>query len=78
MKFDFVIGNPPYQQEQESTDINGSSKNYAPPVYNLFMDAANEIADKVELIENVKFFCNIFLKKIKIFFCKYFLSTYCL
>lgn len=37
MKFDFVIGNPPYQQEQESTDINGSSKNYAPPVYNLLM-----------------------------------------
>ena len=29
-------------------------------------------------IENVKFFCNIFLKKIEIFFCKYFLSTYCL
>lgn len=28
--------------------------------------------------ENVKFFCNIFLKKIEIFFCKYFLSTYCL
>lgn len=37
--------------------------------------------EKVELfrqIENVKFFCNIFLKKIEIFFCKYFLSTYCL
>ena len=28
--------------------------------------------------ENVKFFCNIFLKKFEIFFCKYFLSTYCL
>lgn len=31
-----------------------------------------------ETFENVKFFCNIFLKKIEIFFCKYFLSTYCL
>lgn len=58
MKFDFVIGNPPYQQEQESTDINGSSKNYAPPVYNLFMDAANEIADKVELIHPARFLFN--------------------
>lgn len=58
MKFDFVIGNPPYQQEQESTDIDSSSKNYAPPVYNLFMDAANEIADKVELIHPARFLFN--------------------
>lgn len=58
MKFDFVIGNPPYQQEQESTDIDSSSKNYAPPVYNLFMDAANDIADKVELIHPARFLFN--------------------
>lgn len=58
MKFDFVIGNPPYQVEQESTDIDSSSKNFAPPVYNLFMDAANEIADKVELIHPARFLFN--------------------
>lgn len=55
MKFDFVIGNPPYQQEQKSDDIDSSQKNYAPPVYNLFMDAANEVADRVELIHPARF-----------------------
>ena len=30
--FDYVIGNPPYQEEQDSEDIKGSKKNYAPPV----------------------------------------------
>lgn len=49
MKFDFAIGNPPYQQES-----NGESK-YRPPVYHLFMDAAYSIADKVELITPGKF-----------------------
>ena len=49
MKFDFAIGNPPYQQES-----NGDSK-YRPPVYHLFMDAAYSIADKVELITPGKF-----------------------
>lgn len=58
MKFDFCIGNPPYQQEQESTNPDGSLKNYAPPVYNLFMDAANEVADKVELIHPARFLFN--------------------
>ncbi len=58
MKFDFVIGNPPYQEEQESTDIDSSSKNYAPPVYNLFMDMANQIAEKVELIHPARFLFN--------------------
>ena len=47
MKFDFVIGNPPYQEETKDTsDI---------PVYNKFMDAAYEIADKVELITPARF-----------------------
>lgn len=42
MKFDFVIGNPPYQETLENT----SDK----PVYNEFMNAAYETADAVELI----------------------------
>ncbi|WP_022762188.1 Eco57I restriction-modification methylase domain-containing protein [Butyrivibrio sp. AD3002] len=58
MKFDFCIGNPPYQQEQASSNADGSLKNYAPPVYNLFMDAANEIAEKVELIHPARFLFN--------------------
>lgn len=58
MKFDFCIGNPPYQIEQTSTDIDSSKKNFAPPVYDAFMDAANEIADKVELIHPARFLFN--------------------
>ena len=41
MKFDFCIGNPPYQ-----TDQNGRTL----PVYDSFMDAVYEVADVVELI----------------------------
>ena len=48
MKFDFVIGNPPYQEEVEN---NGRSN----PVYNLFMDAAYEISECVELITPARF-----------------------
>lgn len=47
MKFDFCIGNPPYQESQEAT----SDK----PVYNHFIDAAYDIADKVELITPARF-----------------------
>lgn len=50
MKFDFVIGNPPYQESQEAT----SDK----PVYNYFMDAAYEVGDKVELITPARFLFN--------------------
>lgn len=50
MKFDFVIGNPPYQEERETTkDM---------PVYNSFMDAAYTVADKVELITPAKYLFN--------------------
>ncbi len=42
MKFDFVIGNPPYQE-----NTIGDNKNYAPPVYHQFLDSAYEIADVV-------------------------------
>lgn len=50
MKFDFCIGNPPYQESIEAT----SDK----PVYNEFMDAAYEVADKVELITPARFLFN--------------------
>ena len=53
MKFDFLIGNPPYQEEQE-----GGNKTYATPVYNLFIDAAYHVADKVELIHPARFLFN--------------------
>lgn len=48
MKFDFVIGNPPYQ---ESSDDNGRQ----PPVYHLFMNGAYAISDCVELITPARF-----------------------
>lgn len=50
MKFDFAIGNPPYQQTSENT----SDK----PVYNLFMDATYKAAEKVELITPARFLFN--------------------
>lgn len=56
--FDYVIGNPPYQEEQDSDDVSGSKKNYAPPVYNVFMDAAYSIAERTELIHPARFLFN--------------------
>ena len=53
MKFDFVIGNPPYQDETV-----GEQKAFAPPVYNLFMDEAYRLADRVELIHPARFLFN--------------------
>ena len=54
MKFDFVIGNPPYQEEFTSE----GNKTYAAPVYNVFLDAAKEIGEKVELIHPARFLFN--------------------
>ena len=56
--FDYVIGNPPYQEEQISENADGSLKNYAPPVYDKFMDAAFEVSKKVELIHPARFLFN--------------------
>ncbi|MBO4915394.1 MAG: Eco57I restriction-modification methylase domain-containing protein [Oscillospiraceae bacterium] len=58
MKFDFIIGNPPYQEEQVSEDFDGSLKNYAPPIYNRFMEECYSIADAVELIHPARFLFN--------------------
>ena len=42
MKFDYVIGNPPYQDEMEGTSDN--------PVYNLFMDATYPMSSETRRI----------------------------
>lgn len=50
MKFDFIIGNPPYQETLQNTSDG--------QVYNFFMDAAYLISDKVMLITPAKFLHN--------------------
>lgn len=49
MKFDYVIGNPPYQEEAPGTSTSDK------PVYHTFMDAAYSVSDKVELITPARF-----------------------
>ncbi|MSS78013.1 type II restriction endonuclease subunit R [Anaerococcus sp. WCA-380-WT-2B] len=51
-KFDFVIGNPPYNLEAKGQSTSDS------PVYNLFMDESFNIADKVLLITPARFLFN--------------------
>lgn len=53
--FDYVIGNPPYNEDFENSGDNG---NFAKPVYNYFMDATYEIAEKIELIHPARFLFN--------------------
>lgn len=50
--FDYVIGNPPYQEETEGTSTSDK------PVYNHFMDASYDVADKVEIITPARFLFN--------------------
>ena len=50
-KFYAVIGNPPYQEEFSDE----GNKTYARPVYNDFMDAAEEVSERVELITPARF-----------------------
>lgn len=52
MKFDFVIGNPPYQKERQGKSTT------ALPVYHLFMDSAYSVANAVELIHPARFLFN--------------------
>lgn len=53
MKFDFIIGNPPYQEEQD-----GDNKTFAPPIYHKFMEQAYKVSDRVELIHPARFLFN--------------------
>lgn len=51
MKFDFIIGNPPYQES-------GRTNNKAEALYPFFYDAAMSIADKSLLISPARFLFN--------------------
>ena len=53
MKFDFVIGNPPYQDENV-----GEQEQYRPPVYHKFLEEAYNVADVVEMIHPARFLFN--------------------
>ncbi len=52
MKFDVVIGNPPYQEE-----VTGDNK-FTPPVYNYFIEESQKIGSVVELIHPARFLFN--------------------
>lgn len=54
MKFDYIIGNPPYQDEVETSE----NKTFMPSIYNLFIEEAYSISDKVELIHPARFLFN--------------------
>ena len=49
MKFDYIIGNPPYQEEV------ATQGDRANPIYDKFMEASFSIADCVELIHPARF-----------------------
>lgn len=53
MKFDFIIGNPPYQDNAV-----GDNKTFAPQIYNTFLDCAYTLSDKVEMIHPARFLFN--------------------
>ena len=50
--FDYVIGNPPYQEETEGTSTSDK------PVYHYFLDAAYSVSNKAELITPARFLFN--------------------
>lgn len=52
MKFDAVVGNPPYQVTATG-DANGSD-----PIYHLFIDVSCKLADKVSMIHPARFLFN--------------------
>ena len=53
MKFDYCIGNPPYQN-----NTFGDNDSFAPPIYNMFMDSSFAISDKVMMIHPARFLFN--------------------
>lgn len=54
MKFDYIVGNPPYQDDSE-----GENNTFAMPIYHIFLDAVYKLADKVEMIHPARFLFNV-------------------
>lgn len=52
MKFDYIIGNPPYQEESRGANESDT------PLYHYFYDACAEMSDYVELITPARFLFN--------------------
>ena len=50
MKFDAVIGNPPYQDTSK-----GDNDTFKAPLYNLFTDLAYKLSDRVSLITPARY-----------------------
>jgi len=53
LKFDVIIGNPPYQDETI-----GDNKTYAPPIYHKFLEESYKLSNKVEMIHPARFLFN--------------------
>lgn len=53
MKFDVIIGNPPYQDE-----IVGEQKTFLPPIYHVFIEQSYKVGKIVELIHPARFLFN--------------------
>lgn len=53
MKFDVIIGNPPYQEETI-----GDNETFAPPIYHCFLDGAYKIGKVTLLIHPARFLFN--------------------
>lgn len=53
MKFDFVIGNPPYQEAYKNTKGSGANS-----IYDRFIDEAVKLSKRVELIHPARFLFN--------------------
>lgn len=50
LRFDFAVGNPPYQDETV-----GQQKSFARPIYHLFLDSSCKAACRAELIHPARF-----------------------
>ncbi len=53
MKFDYIVGNPPFQDESK-----GDNETYKPPIYHQFLEGAYAIGDVVAMIHPARFLFN--------------------